>query len=214
MSYNGPTETNYFIEIHPGDALSSSINEQKQKLRGVPNSQYVGDDPHFTMIAARTASMHSLINATQEVANRLSKFTYGIIGLEEIQYPNGPIEIRTVVHPEDRGKFKSVHLAIVEASRPYRTRESMDRYNPSVMSDVQKENLEYCGFPNARDLFAPHASLGRFAPNTIEQVRSLIEGYNPAGLYEAYKMIIWRLSTVAEDPTETPEKLEDFLFAI
>ncbi|MBI2543301.1 MAG: hypothetical protein HYW24_03885 [Candidatus Aenigmarchaeota archaeon] len=214
MSYTGPNETNYFAEIHPGDELFDSMKRQKEKLFSIPGSQYVSDDPHFTIIAARTADMNSLIDGLRWIFHWFSPFVYKIIGMEETMYPSGLVEARTVVHPGDIYKFKYVHFAAVETSRHHKSRTVMDRYIPSTMNEKQRENLEYCGFPNARDLFVPHASLGRFKPETLNEVRTLLEGYNPSGSYQAYKTIIWRLPTVKEDPNERPEKLEEFLFGI
>lgn len=214
MTYSDPSETNYFIEVHPGDELSNEIFVAKRRLSSIPESQYVGDDPHFTMIAARTAHMRDLIEATHQVSHRFEPLEYRIIDMEERQYPNDMVEIRTVVHEDDRRLFKDVHMAVIEASVTYKSKSYMDRYDPSAMSQEQLENLEYCGFPNARNLFAPHASIGRFKPETLEEVRRLLDGFDLKGTYVSHKMIIWRLPSVAEDPKETPEKIEELLFSV
>lgn len=210
------TITNYFVEVHPGEGLANKINTTKNRLIGAlgeevtddpTKTQFLRDDPHFTLMCARTGDMEGYLQALRNVVERFPRPNYTITNIEDKE-KGGLIETHTVTHPEDVQQFVDLHYAVMEASLPFNTEGNYERFNPDNFSGYARENLDYCGFPSARELYKPHASLGRLNSKSRLQMEQIINEFKPQGTYTSGDLIFWRLPFVEEDPTSTPVFVE------
>lgn len=213
--------SNFFVEINPGRELENiligkkgeiinfiSANPQKFGKNAVDNPSQIGylrDPPHFTLMGGRTGDFYSLLNKLEKISKKFSKLNYEIIGIEDNPVPGNLIEVRTVVKESDRQKFKEIHLEIIEASLEFNTAGIYEKWEKGFEGEAL-ENLKYCGFHGARNLYKPHASIGRIHKDLRNYVEHLLNpnAFDPRGKYTSGNLIVWRLPFDKDDPRAIP----------
>jgi hypothetical protein len=207
--------SNYFVEVHPGEKLGNLILAKKKEIINylgesiVDNplkSKFLRDDPHFTLMCARTGDINAFAEELKKLGNKFSRINYEITDVEDNPSPGDLIEIRTVVKEEDRQKFKALHLAVMEASLPFNTAGIYERFEKGFEGEAL-ENIKYCGFPGSRNLYKPHASLGRVHKDIRPSIEYLVNysSFDPRGKYSSGDLILWALPFDKDDPTSTPK---------
>lgn len=208
--------TNYFVEIHPGVELDGRIAEKKKEIIDFlgdkvvddpKQARFLRDSPHFTLMCARTGDMDSFRSTLRDIARNQSRLAYRIIRVEDNPTPDGLVEVRTVVDNKDQERFRELHMKVMEASRAYNTAGLYERFQIDFTGEAL-ENIQYCGFPNARKLFRPHASIGRVSHQLREAIVPLMQGFDPCGTYTSGDVLVWALPFEKDDPTATPRLLE------
>jgi len=213
-----PSVMNYFVEVHPGREFEEIIRRKKSELiellgdevvNDPSRSMFLRDSPHFTLMCARTGDMKRFRKALREMAGELRKIGYEIVDVEDNPTPGNLVEVRTVVKEDDRRKFYLLHEAVMEASLPFNTAGVYERFESGFSGEAQK-NIDYCGFPGARSLYRPHASLGRVHESLRPMIEPLVGGgtFDPKGDYTTGDLIVWGLPFDEDDPTATPKHLE------
>ncbi len=214
--------SNYFVEVNPGAGLEGIIRQKKNEVieflgpSVIDNprlSMYFRDPPHFTLIGARTRDLDGLREALRRLALKFNRIDYEIIGVEDNPSSNNLIEVRTVVNEQDRKKFMDLHLAVVEASLPFKSEELYHKWSEANFTNPgHLENLRKYGFHLVGEgYYKPHASIGRVQRDLRPQIEHLVgeQAFDPRGVYQSGDLIIWRLPG-PENPTATPSYLETF----
>lgn len=212
------TVTNYFVEVNPGLKLEEKMMAKKNELISYlgdsvvdnpKSTKFLRDSPHFTLMCARTGNLEAFVSELKNISKDFKKIVYEIVSVEDNLTPGDLIEIRNVIHPEDRKKFKELHLAVMEASRQFNTAGLYERFEKGFDGEML-ENIEYCGFPLARNFYKPHASLGRVHKEIRPKIEHLVNlsSFDPLGAYESGDLIVWALPYEKDDPTATPKHVE------
>jgi len=201
--------TNYFVELHPGEGLASIILGKKGELIDFlgdeivddpAQSRFLRDDPHFTLMCARTGDMDSFRASLRALGGKFERVNYEITGAEDILTPGKLVEVRTVVREQDRQNFKDLHLAVMEASRHFNTAGVYERFRTGFSGEAQ-ENIDFCGFPGARGLYKPHASPGRVHKEIRPSIDHIVgrASFDPQGKYRSGNLIVWGLPFESEE---------------
>lgn len=170
--------SNYFVEVYPGRKLGEKIGRAKvefidllwaQIIDNPAFARFFRDEPHFTMMCARTWNLSELLKAIKRVAWEFKNFPYEIIGTE-LEGKWGLLEFHTMVDPQTKELFAQIHARVVAESIPYRTAGNYEGFPPEALATniPAMINLINVWFPfsnhEGRNLFKPHASIGRLHP--------------------------------------------------
>jgi hypothetical protein len=207
--------SNYFVEIKPGKKLEGIINTKKAELIdffGMPlvddpfKVGYLRDPPHFTLIGGRTSDLYEVASGVRELRKKFSRINYEIVGVEDNPVPGNMIEMRTVVKKEDRQKFKDLHLEIIEIAKEFNPIEIYEKWDGAFAGEAL-ENIKYCGFPLARNLYKPHASIGRVHKDLRSSIDHLMDEsvFDPRGKFTSGDLVVWILPFEKDDPRAIPQ---------
>lgn len=173
---------NYFVEVCPGEALGEKIGRAKEEFIALLWPQIIDnpafarffrDDPHFTMMCARTGNLPALLKALEQVATEFSDFPYEIVGTE-YELKSRLREFHTKVDEPTKITFDLIHAHVLQSSFPYNTAGLYELFSPEAFAEnlTAKANLLDVWFPfsnvGPNQLFKPHASVGRLHPKFMD----------------------------------------------
>jgi hypothetical protein len=201
--------TEFFIEVNPGRELEAVIGMTKERVKAhlgdavvddPTKTKFLRDTPHFTMQVARTEDFMRMIEAYTNVARRFANIDYTIDGVGQA-VKGGLVEVHATVTEADQRRFRDIHYALVEASRPFLAQEPPAMFPAANFTGYEAENLAYCHFPPGRGNYKPHASVGRFHENTLKDndLQAILAQFKPEGNYTTNGLIVWQY--VPNDPT-------------
>lgn len=192
----------YVITLEPVKILSKKIKDIKTKVKVLVGDQlYLRDKPHLTLylgdfkdIIKWGKRFGTLIKSIKkEICKIQIEISGWIIFKRDIM--TGKCTLACNIAKRDIDILKTTQKKVIDFLKSYRSKKLVRRYKNVYVrfTNVERQNLERCGFPFVGKSWKPHFTIASLEKKTFNDVWAKIKNLCPKGYYNISSVNIYSL---------------------